>query len=73
MAVETQLASRAIVGMYETEGIFAPTNFSRAAYFFAIDNGDFLEDTVDGENTLHGTAINIYQRGMKAMQSFFMW
>ena len=31
-------------------------------YFFAIDNVDFAEDTYDGQYTLHGAAMAIYQR-----------
>ncbi|KAL9964664.1 hypothetical protein ACROYT_G028339 [Oculina patagonica] len=31
-------------------------------YFFAIDNIDFKEDTYDGQGTLHGTAMAIYQK-----------
>ena len=30
--------------------------------FFAVDNVDFAEDTPDGKNTFHGTAMAIYQR-----------
>ena len=30
-------------------------------FFFALDNCDFQEDTVDGKSSLHDTAINIYQ------------
>ena len=33
-----------------------------AMYFFAVDNVDFAEDTYDGQRTLHGTAMAIYQR-----------
>lgn len=31
-------------------------------YFFAVDNVDFAEDTYDGQRTLHGTAMAIYQK-----------
>lgn len=33
-----------------------------AMYFFDVDNVDFTEDTYDGQRTLHGTAMAIYQR-----------
>ena len=33
-----------------------------AMYFFDVDNVDFAEDTYDGQRTLHGTAMAIYQR-----------
>ena len=35
---------------------------SRDDVFFAIDNVDFAEDTYDGQRTLHGTAMAIYQK-----------
>lgn len=31
-------------------------------YFFAVDNLDFAEDIYDGQRTLHGAAMAIYQR-----------
>ena len=49
--------------MYENEGVFVPTNFVPGRHiFFAVDNCDFQEDTVDGKNTLYGTDMNIYQK-----------
>ena len=40
--------------------------------YFAVDNVDFLEDTPTGKDTLHGTAIVVYQQhipGAEAMVS----
>ena len=63
IAVETQLAHKAIVSMYENESIFVPKNLITGRHiFFAVDNCDFQEDTTVGKNTLHGTVINSYQR-----------
>ena len=33
--------------------------------FFAVDNIDFLEDTYDGQNTLHGTVVVVNQEHIK--------
>ena len=45
------------------DGLYIPPNvvFGRDV-FFAVDNVDFAEDTPDGKNTFHGTAMAIYQR-----------
>ena len=34
----------------------------RARLYFAIDNIDFSEDTLDGKNTLHGTVLVAFQQ-----------
>ena len=45
------------------DGLYIPLDvvFGRDV-FFAVDNVDFAEDTPDGKNTFHGTAMAIYQR-----------
>lgn len=62
LRLETQIANAVVVRM-EQEGVHVPSNIVHGRHiFFAIDNVDFAEDTIDGKNTLHGTAMAIYQR-----------
>ena len=63
LRVESELESGVIKRMEENDGIFLPPDIVKGRHiFFAIDNVDFAEDTYDGRNTLHGTAMAIYQR-----------
>ena len=49
--------------MNNNNGVYLPTNIVLGRFlFFAVDNIDFAEDTPDGKNTLHGTAMAIYQQ-----------
>ena len=45
------------------DGLYIPSDvvFGRDV-FFAVDNADFAENTPDGKNTFHGTAMAIFQR-----------
>ena len=44
--------------MKPTGGYYIPPFVKKGkSIFFAVDNIDFLEDTFDGQNTLHGTAM----------------
>ncbi len=41
---------------------YVPPFFKKGSFvFFAIDNTDFNEDTVDGKGTTHGTITTVYQ------------
>ena len=63
MRVETQLAEAVIRKMTETNGVYIPADMSKGkTVFFAIDNIDFSEDTLDGKNTLHGTVLVAFQQ-----------
>lgn len=63
LRLETQLAESVIQNMSSNDGIFVPSTFVKnRRVFFAIDNADFCEDTPDGKNTSHVTAISIYQK-----------
>ena len=42
--------------------IYSPDVVSGRHVFFAVDHVNFAEDTPDGKNTFHGTAMTIYQR-----------
>ena len=61
--METQIEKSVIKRMEENNRLFLPPDLvTRRHTFFAVDNIDFTEDTYDGRNTLHGTAMAIYQR-----------
>jgi len=48
--------------MSATGGNCLPQFFRKGrSIFLAVDNIDFLEATCDGQNTLHGTVVVVYQ------------
>ena len=63
LRVEAQIANTVLRTMQKYDNLYIPPDvvFGRHV-FFAVDNVDFAEDTSDGKNTLHGTAMAIYQR-----------
>ena len=63
LRVEAQIESSVLKRMEESNGLFLPPDIVKGRHvFFAIDNVDFAEDAYDGRNTLHGTAMAIYQK-----------
>ena len=45
------------------DGLYMPPDLVLGRHvFFGFDNVDFAEDTPDGKNTFHCTAMAIYQR-----------
>lgn len=63
LRVESQIEASVLNRMDLNDGLYIPPDavFGRHV-FFAADNVDFTEDTPDGKNTFHGTAMAIYQR-----------
>ena len=63
LRVEAQIEASVLKCMELNNGLYIPPDvvFGRHV-FFAVDNVDFAEDTPDGKNTVHGTAMAIYQR-----------
>ena len=62
LRIETQLA-QAVLSNSSDHNIFIPSNSVRASLvFFSVDNSHFSEDTPDGKNTLHATAMVVFQR-----------
>lgn len=59
LRLETQLASTVLERMLLNGGLYIHTS---CIVFFAVDNVNFAEDTPDGQNILHATALAIYQR-----------
>lgn len=63
LRVETQIECSVLKRVEQNNGLFLPPDIVQGRHvFFAIDNVDFSEDTYDGRNTLHGTAMVIYQK-----------
>ena len=63
LRVEAQIEASVSKRMELSNFLYIPPDvvFGRHE-FFAVDSMDFAEDTPDGKNTFHGTAIAIYQR-----------
>ena len=63
LRVEAQIEAGVLKRMELNNALYIPPDvvFGRHV-FFAVDNVDFAEDTPDGKNTFHGTAMAIYQR-----------
>ena len=62
MQIETGLANTVLQQMHSRGGVCLPPWLVQDTFvWFALDNIDFLESTLCGMNTLHGTAIAIYQ------------
>ena len=63
MRVEAQIEATVLERMEQNGGVYLPPDIVKGRHvFFAIDNVDFAEDTYDGQRTLHGTAMAIYQK-----------
>lgn len=63
LRVEAQIEATVVQRMEENGGVYIPSDVVFGRYMFmAIDNSDFNEDTYDGQNTLHGASIAIYQK-----------
>lgn len=63
LRIEAQIEADVLHRMNQLDGIYLPPDIVKDRYvFFAIDNIDFKEDTYDGQGTLHGTTMAIYQK-----------
>ena len=63
LRVEAQIEASVLKRMELNDGLYIPPDLVLGRHvFFAVDNVDFAEDTPDGKNTFHGTAMAIYQR-----------
>ena len=62
LSIETQLAM-AVLHNSSAHDIYIPPELSKGKFiFFSVDNSDFSEDTSDGKNTQHATAMVVFQR-----------
>lgn len=63
MRVEAQIEATILQQIEENGGVYIPPDIVMGRHiYFAVDNVDFAEDTYDGQRTLHGTAMAIYQK-----------
>ena len=63
LRVEAKIEDSVLQRMEQNDGVYLPPNVVKGRHvFFAVDNVDFAEDTYDGQHTLHGTAMAIYQK-----------
>ena len=62
MSIEDSIADNIIEETKNNNGVYLPPWTTQDQFvWFAIDNIDFLEATPSGRNTLHGTAIAMFQ------------
>ena len=62
MEIETAIANAVLEKIKSKGGVYRPPWLVNDMFvWFALDNIDFLESTPCGMNTLHGTAIAVYQ------------
>ena len=63
LIMETALANAVVENTKPFQGLYVPPYLKKGTFvFFASDNTDFVEDTVDGRGTTHGTVTPIYQK-----------
>ena len=63
LRVETQIEASVFKRIEQNDRVYLPPDVVVGRHvFFAVDNVDFCEDTPDGKQTFHGTAMAIYQR-----------
>ena len=63
MRVEAHIEANVIQQIEQNRGFYLPPDIVKGRHvFFAVDNVDFAEDTYNGQRTLHGTAMAIYQK-----------
>ena len=62
LRIETQL-TQAVLRNLSKQNIFIPPKLWKGQYiFFSVDNSVFSEDTPEGKNRLHATAMVVFQR-----------
>ena len=63
LRVEAQIEASVLKRMELNDGLYMPPDLVLGRHvFFGFDNVDFAEDTPDGKNIFHCTAMAIYQR-----------
>ena len=63
LRVEAQIEASVLKRMELNDGLYIPPDLVLGRHvFFGVDNVDFAEDTPEGKNTFHSTAMAIYQR-----------
>ena len=63
LLLETAIANAVVENTKKFDGLYVPPFLKKGSFvFFAIDNTDFVEYTVDGKNTTHATITAVYQK-----------
>lgn len=63
LLMETAIANAVVENTKHFDGMYVPPFIKKGTFvFFAVDNTDFAEDTVDGKGTTHGTITAVYQK-----------
>ena len=63
LLLETAIANAVVENTKKFDGIYVPPFLKKCTFiFFAIDNTDFAEDTLDNKGTTHGTITAVYQK-----------
>ena len=63
MLIEISLANAVVENTRHFQGLYFPPFLKRGTFvFFAVNNTNFAEDTVDGKGTTHGTITAVYQK-----------
>ena len=63
LLLETAIANAVVENTKKFGGLYVPPFLKKGTFvFFAIDNTDLAEDTVDGKGTTHGTITAVYQK-----------
>ena len=63
LMIETALANAVVENTRKFQGLYVPPFLKKGAFiFFAADNTNSSEDTVNGRGTTHGTITAIYQK-----------
>ena len=66
LSIETQLAG-AVARHSADQGFYVPPALAKGQFiYFAAANSDFSEDTPEGKNTLHATAMAVFQNRLLA-------
>ena len=56
LLLETSISNAVVENTKEFDGLYVPPFLKKGTFvFFAIDNTDFAEDTVDGKSTTHAS------------------
>ncbi|KAK7076275.1 hypothetical protein SK128_021314, partial [Halocaridina rubra] len=61
--LETSIANVVVENMKQFDGLYIPPFLKKGTFvFFATDNTDIVEDTLNGKGTTHGMITAVYQK-----------
>ena len=63
LLLETAITNVVVENTNRFDGLYVPPFLKKGPFvFFATDNTDFAEDTINGKSTTHGTITAVYQK-----------